>query len=158
MPLGRPPIFTQAIADRICELLREGKSLRSICRLEGMPHRETVLIWASDPKHPAYSSFSVQYACARDDGLDFLAEEVLAIADDGSADTVTRVTEKGNSYEATDQEHIQRSRLRFDARRWYLSKLAPKRYGERLEAQLTGAGGGPITLNIVPVASPDKKD
>ncbi len=41
-------------------------------------------------------------------------------------------------------EHVQRSRLRVDTRKWILSKLAPKRYGDKL--QHTGDGGGPIRV------------
>ncbi len=43
-----------------------------------------------------------------------------------------------------DHEHIQRSRLRVDARKWIAAKLLPKRYGDKL--QHTGDGGGPIRV------------
>lgn len=117
---GRPSIYTQQLADDICKALAEGKSLRSICREEGMPTEATVRMWAADDREGFYS----QYTRARDIGLDCVAEEVFEIADDGS-------------------DH-QRDRLRFDARRWYLSKLAPKRYGDKITQEHTGADGGPI--------------
>lgn len=117
---GRPSIYTAELADTICKALSEGKSLRSICRDEGMPTEATVRMWASDDREGFYS----QYTRARDIGLDCVAEEVFEIADDGS-------------------DH-QRDRLRFDARRWYLSKLAPKRYGDKITQEHTGADGGPI--------------
>jgi len=71
--------------------------------------------------------FAAHYTQARDLGLDTLADQVLDIADAG--------------------EDVIRDRLRFDARRWYLSKLAPKRYGERIHTELTGADGGPVQLD-----------
>lgn len=117
---GRPSIYTAELADTICKALAEGKSLRSICRDEGMPTEATVRMWAADDREGFYS----QYTRARDIGLDCVAEEVFEIADDGS-------------------DH-QRDRLRFDARRWYLSKLAPKRYGDKITQEHTGADGGPI--------------
>ncbi len=117
---GRPSIYTQEIADTICKALAEGKSLRSICREEGMPTEATVRMWAADDREGFYS----QYTRARDIGLDCVAEEVFEIADHGS-------------------DH-QRDRLKFDARRWYLSKLAPKRYGDKITQEHTGADGGPI--------------
>lgn len=117
---GRPSIYTSELADTICKALAEGKSLRSICRDEGMPTEATVRMWAADDREGFYS----QYTRARDIGLDCVAEEVFEIADDGS-------------------DH-QRDRLRFDARRWYLSKLAPKRYGDKITQEHTGADGGPI--------------
>ena len=43
-----------------------------------------------------------------------------------------------------NNEHIQRSRLRVDARKWIAAKLLPKRYGDKL--QHTGDGGGPIRV------------
>jgi len=117
---GRPSIYTAELADTICKALAEGKSLRSICRADGMPTEATVRMWAADDREGFYS----QYTRARDIGLDCVAEEVFEIADDGS-------------------DH-QRDRLRFDARRWYLSKLAPKRYGDKITQEHTGADGGPI--------------
>ena len=62
--------------------------------------------------------FATQYTRARELGLDALADQVLEIADDQTLDPNSR-------------------RIMMDARRWYLSKLAPKRYGERTEHLLT---------------------
>lgn len=73
--------------------------------------------------------FSKRYARAKEDCADYLAAEIIEIADDGRNDT--QVTEDGNVI--TDHDVIARSRLRVDARKWYASKLAPKKYGERLE-------------------------
>lgn len=87
--------------------------------------------------------FAAQYARARDAGLDTLADEVFEIADDGTNDYVEKETKKGKEI-VFDGEHVQRSRLRFDARRWYLSKLAPKKYGERVATEISGPDGGPI--------------
>ncbi len=51
---------------------------------------------------------------------------------------------KGNK--VLDHEHVQRSRLRVDTRKWAAGKLAPKRYGDKL--QHTGEGGGPIRTEV----------
>jgi hypothetical protein len=148
---GRPTIYTDQLAAQICLLLSEGESLRSVCARPEMPSRSAVLDWIA-----ANEAFASQYARARDHGLDVMADEVMEIADDGSGDYVTRFRQDGKEYEAVDQEHIARSRLRFDARRWYLSKLAPKRYGDRIEQQITGTGpGGSINLIINPVKTGD---
>lgn len=58
-----------------------------------------------------------------------MAEEIITIADDSTGDVI--VGEDGN--EQTNHERVARSRLRVDARKWYASKLAPKRYGERVQ-------------------------
>ena len=60
---------------------------------------------------------------------DYLAEEILEIADDGKNDWVER--QDGSA--AVNNEAVQRSRLRVDARKWLMSKLMPKKYGEKLE-------------------------
>lgn len=117
---GRPSLYTPEIAETICDLLAQGVSLRKICKPDDMPHEATVRRWVIDD----YEGFSTQYTRARDIGLDCVADEVFEIADDGA-------------------DH-QRDRLRFDARRWYLSKLAPKRYGDKITQEHTGTDGGPI--------------
>jgi hypothetical protein len=74
-----------------------------------------------------YIEFRHQYARAREAQADFLAEEILQIADDGENDTYA--TENGP---AVNHDVVQRSRLRVDARKWLASKLAPKKYGDKL--------------------------
>jgi hypothetical protein len=59
---------------------------------------------------------------------------------------------KGGATErVVDQEHIGRSRLRVDARKWLASKLKPKKYGEKLSTELTGADGGPVVVKAAPL-------
>ena len=43
-----------------------------------------------------------------------------------------------------NKEHVNRSRLRIDARKWVLARMNAKKYGERVSTELTGANGGPI--------------
>ena len=121
---GRPSIYTQEIADLICNGISEGKSLRSLCVAEDMPSEATVRRWVIDD----HEGFSTQYTRARDIGLDCVADEVFEIADNATGDH-------------------QRDRLRFDARRWYLSKLAPKRYGDKI----AHVGGDPATDHPIQV-------
>lgn len=137
-------MYSEEIAEEICRKLAEGMSLNQICKAENFPAESTVRSWALDD----YKGFSAKYTRARDLGLDALADEVMAIADDGSADMVTRYTEKGSEYQAVDQEHIARSRLRFDARRWYLSKLAPKKYGDRTAVEHSGPDGSKLVIEV----------
>lgn len=115
---GRPTEYTQEIADYICSKLAEGMSLRAICRSDDVPHEATVRGWAVEDRN----GFFTQYTRARDIGLDCMADEVQEIADNKEGD-------------------VARDRLRFDSRRWYLSKMAPKRYGEKL----AHVGGDPAT-------------
>ena len=72
--------------------------------------------------------FSDQYARAREAQADKLAEEALQIADDGRSDTYV----DGDGNVKTDTEVIQRSKLRVDTRKWLASKMAPKKYGDKV--------------------------
>lgn len=130
--MGRPSDFTAEIAQHICEELSEGKSLREICRAEGMPAESTVRSWALDDR----DGFFAQYTRARDIGLDCRADEVFEIADNVDGDAA-------------------RDRLRFDARRWYLSKLAPKKYGDKVQQEVSGPEGGPVeTITRIELVAP----
>lgn len=73
-----------------------------------------------------------RYARAKLAGLERMADEIIEIADDASQDIETRVNASGEEYNATNQEVIARSRLRVDSRKWILSKLVPKKYGDKL--------------------------
>jgi hypothetical protein len=56
-----------------------------------------------------------------------MADEVVDISDDARNDFV----EREDASRVANQEHIQRSRLRVDTRKWLLSKCLPKIYGDR---------------------------
>ncbi len=71
--------------------------------------------------------FRKRYAISREQQAERMAEELLDIADDGSNDT--QVDEKGRRI--VDFDHINRSRLRVDTRKWIASKLLPKKYGDK---------------------------
>lgn len=122
--MGRPSEYSPEIAARICDLLSEGRSVRSVCQVEDMPAPSTVFKWLS--KHP---EFAEQYARAREASIESLADSILEISDDGENDTY--VDDEGMVRTAHDV--IQRSKLRVDSRKWLLSKLAPKKYGDKLD-------------------------
>jgi hypothetical protein len=140
--------YSKEIAVAICEQLAEGKSLRKICAQEGYPHESTVRMWVRDD----YEGFSTQYARAREIGYELLADEILEISDDSSGDV--RITEDGR--EILDSERVARSRLRVDSRKWMLSKMLPKIYGEKLE--LASDPKNPLLAGItVNFVKPDGK-
>lgn len=140
--MGRPTVFSDQIATVILVRIAEGESLRAICRDEGMPDRSTVFRWLADPER---KNFCDQYASAREYQADSLVEETLEIADDGSNDWMERRGEDGQGEGwRVNGEHIQRSRLRVDARKWFASKVAPKKYGDKQTTELTGPDGKPL--------------
>ncbi len=123
---GRPAIFTQDMGNEIARRLSNGESLRAICRDEGMPAESTVRAWALLPEHPFYA----QYTRAREIGYHSMADELLDISDDGSNDWMER---EGRTLE--NGEAIARSRLRVDTRKWMLSRVLPKIYGDKIVHQ-----------------------
>lgn len=137
---GRPSSFTQETADAICERLIEGESLRAICADENMPNAATVCRWLANNE-----PFREQYARAREAQADTLTDEMLDIADDGRNDWVEKKNAEGD---VTGVEYngdaVQRSRLRIDTRKWYASKLAPKKYGEKID--LNHGGGLTVVM------------
>ncbi len=135
---GRPSTFTKKMATSICNQLVKGESLRKICEKPAMPSISTVMRWLGADK-----DFREQYACAREAQADRMAEEILQIADDGKNDKY--IDEHGN--ERTDQDVVARSRLRVDARKWLASKMAPKKYGDKLE--VSGDPAAPVLFERI---------
>lgn len=97
-----------------------------------MPSRSTVHSWIAND----LQGFAAKYANAKEIGLEEIAEEILEIADDTTRDTVH--TDNGPK---ADAEWIARSKLRVDSRKWLLSKLAPKKYGERQALEISNPDG-----------------
>ncbi len=128
-PVGRPSKYTPELASEICARMASGRSLRDVCRDEDMPDISTVIRWLADDEK---AEFRAQYARAREAMADVMAEEVLEISDDGSNDWMLRFDDDGNSTYVLNGEHVQRSRLRVDARKWLLSKVSPRKYGEKI--------------------------
>jgi hypothetical protein len=124
-PKGRPSKFTKALGDEICLRLSEGESLRKICLSDHMPVKSTVFTWLLADK-----VFQDQYARAREMQADAIFDEMLDIADEIGDDTYL----DSNGNERTNNEVVQRSRLRIDTRKWIAGKLRPKVYGDKADA------------------------
>ncbi|QND57401.1 terminase small subunit protein [Mesorhizobium huakuii] len=133
--MARPSEFTNEIATAICERLAEGKSLRSICLADDMPSKTTVLRWLLDPDR---SEFCDQYTRAREIQADIHVDDMVDIADDGSNDFSTKENADGSTYQQVNSEHIQRSRLRVDTRKWVAERMRPKKYGNKVMTELSG--------------------
>ena len=135
-----PTLYTEALGEEICRRLMGRESLLAICKTEGMPAHSTILSWSVKESHP----FAEKYKQARIIGYLALAEELLEIADDGSNDYIEHAKENGVQV-VVDHDHIARSRLRVETRKWVLAKMLPKVYGEKL--QLQGDEKAPIQVN-----------
>lgn len=135
---GRPSVFSDTLAAEICDRLCAGESLRTICRDDHIPACSTVFRWMA-----ANDAFREQYARAREVQADAIFEDILDIADNAQNDWMVRRGEDDAGWVANG-EHIQRSRLRVDARKWMAGKLAPKKYGDKTALELSGKDGAPL--------------
>jgi len=140
---GRPSTYTKKLGDEVCRRLATGRTLRAVARDRNMPPERTVRRWANDD----VEGFFTQYARAREIGYQAMADEIIEIADNGENDWMARQSRDGKERLMLNNEHVQRSKLRVDARKWLLAKALPKLYGDKLEH--AGADGGPLVVNIV---------
>lgn len=143
---GRPPMeFNGEFADILCGVISQSeKSLSTVLKVlakedSTVPSLTTIMGWLRTNQE-----FAQQYARAKEEQADYLAEQMLEIADDSSLDVA--FTEEGKPY--VDREHINRSRLRVDTRKWIASKLKPKKYGDKIEQTLQNPDGSAISLAV----------
>lgn len=129
---GRPSSYSPEIAEEICVRMTtrdsDGKtrSLRSVCLEDDMPIERTVYNWLI-----AHEDFLQMYTRAKDTLADMNAEDILHIAD-----------------KATDANL---ARLQIDARKWWASKVAPKKYGDKI--MHAGHDGEAMTQPVIHVTT-----
>ncbi len=126
--------YSDEVGEAICVRLIEGESLREICEDPDLPSQRTVYRWLA-----AERTFWQLYARAREAQMDRWAEEIVEIADDASNDYIERTGTDGEVERVLDPEAVQRSKLRIDTRKWVMSKLAAKRYGDKVAVDVTGS-------------------
>jgi hypothetical protein len=120
-----PEGYGQETADAICEKLADGKSLRAICKLDGMPTTSTVCKWLSKNQE-----FAEQYARARELQADALFDDCLALAD--------------NEHDKAASD-AQERRLQIDTRKWMAGKLKGK-YSDKVKHVGGDEGDSPIAF------------
>ncbi len=129
---GRPEIYTQELADKVCQRIAEGYSMRTVCVPDDMPAISTLFKWIREKPE-----FSQQYAKATEERTEAMSEDILDIADDGSNDLMT-IQKGSQTYEVENREVTNRSRLRVDTRKWLMSKMKPKKYGDKVDVTSDG--------------------
>ena len=129
---GRPSIYTPELADRICELIAtHPKGLETLCKMyPDLPSPRIIRKWLTEPDK---SDFLHQYEISLSMRADNLFDEIIEIAD--SPQIGETITTKAGEKEITQADMIQHRRLRIDARKWVVSKLLPKKYGDSTQVQ-----------------------
>lgn len=123
-------MYTPEVGNIICLRIAEGESLRSICLDDGMPTKTTVMRWLQEEDK---TDFRDQYTRARESQAEHYLDEIIEIADDCTDDVEAIISsQEGAIGHRIKQSAIQRARLQIDTRKWTMSKLAPKKYGDRM--------------------------
>lgn len=126
--VGRPTKYTPQMAERICELVATTDLgyTRLSDKYDDLPDRITVNIWRRK-----YPEFRAMYAQAKAEQIESIIEELLDIADNASNDYMEYYDKKTGCVSwQLNGEHIQRSRVRIDTRKWLAAKLVPRIYGD----------------------------
>lgn len=137
-----PVYYSDEVAAEVLARLASGETLTKICKDEHMPSRRMIFSWVYRTTSKI-EPFATEYVKARMEALYGIADEMRDIADDASNDW----TVDANGNPIVDREHISRSKLRIDTRKWELSKLLASVFGDKV--QHTGEDGGPMVVNIV---------
>ena len=151
---GRPEdTYSPPLAAEICRRLAEGETLTDVCRDVGIA-RQTVYSWVLDN----HEGFADAYARARHLMALGWADDLDEIARDRRGDFT--VDAEGRT--VPDMEHIMRSRLRIDTRKWLLGKVLPKVYGDKIITEITGKDGGAIEMQATKIdvlaLAPEQRD
>ncbi len=149
---GRPTVYTENLADVICRRLAAGESLNVICKTDKFPAESTVRLWAQS----GVEGFAAKYARARELQADYYAEEIIKLSDTVRVGIRTEVSEDEHGEVTTKEvtgDMVERTRLQIDARKWYASKVAPRKYGDR-QAELLGSSAASIQLVVVQAGAP----
>ena len=120
-------------ANMLADYVSDGTTMVDACKTLGVPLRTAY--WRMERSE----RFREMMEAARAAGYDILANECLAIADDGSGDYVETTDRFGNPKMAVDKEHIQRSKLRIETRVKLLAKWHPHKYGEKIQIEQKSA-------------------
>ena len=141
--MARPTKYTEELGKEICQRIASGETVLSISKDPDMPASSSIYLWLLDENK---KEFSENYAQARMAQADYYFDQLIEIADDKTKDDIDFEREDGSVTSLPNKEHMARSRLRVDTRKWYLSKVLPKKFGDKLDVT---SGDKPIQGNAI---------
>lgn len=126
---GAKPKFTKELFYSICdEIASSDKGLATICK----SHNIGPVTFYNHIKEEGNEELLNIYMRAREMQADFMADQIIEIADFTTKDTI-HVENEAGGYDMPNHEWINRSKLRVEARKWIAAKLKPKKYGDKLD-------------------------
>lgn len=126
MKVGRPTDYNQKIVDKICELLSQGKSLKKICEADEMPDISTVFKWLGK-----FPEFVDKYDIAKQNGLEARELELAELGQEA-----IEMAQKVDS--RSSNAVVAAYKLKADNMKWAMSKLKPKKYGDKVDLTTDG--------------------
>ena len=136
--VGRPSEYTEEMAIKICQDISTGKSLRAVCRDVNRPSIATVYKWMRD-----FPIFLKQYELATSERADYQLEELNDIGQEAIDYAMNESENKNVSAVITAYK------LKADNMKWTMSKIKPKKYGEKLDVMSDGKVLPTPIINIV---------
>ena len=133
--------ITPELFEVILARISEGASVSSVLEPQDMPHRSTFHEYVAKTEGAAD-----KYARACEERETRMFEQIEQIADDARNDFMEAKRKDGSTDIVFDREHVERSKLRIEARKWMLGKMRPKKYGDKLDVE----HGGNLVVNIAP--------
>ncbi len=140
---GRPTKYNKALSEEICSRIAQGESMRSISRDESMPACETLFRWLR-----IHEEFQEQYRTAKEESHHAWYEDIVDISDNQvgvqamtkgeGGEMIPLFNPDGSPVMIVDSPAVAHAKLRVDSRKWALSKLMPKKYGERIHTEHSG--------------------
>ena len=134
--MGRPSTYTEEVGKEVCLRMALGETVVDIQKDECMPSQADIYRWRQI--HP---DFNAAYARAREDQMHTWADEIIALADDGTKDVLRdedgKPVLKADGNPKMYREHIDRARLMIDTRKWLMAKVLPAVFGDRLQMDAT---------------------
>jgi len=125
--MARKSDYTEELALKICSQIANGKSLKKIGEQDDMPTRATIHNWLLDENKYITND--------KGEKVKFFDkyEEAVNIRTENMFDELNEISDIKDELESPS-----RSRLRVDTRKWYLSKVMPKKYGDKLDLTTDG--------------------
>jgi hypothetical protein len=138
----------ETIFQTILNEIESGRALRNILDQKDMPCSITFYKWLDEDEEK-----TAQYARATKIRAERIFEDILLIADDQEEDVIK--LEDGR--EIVNHNKIGRAKLRVDARKWVLSKMDPKKYGDKVDVTSKGEEIKGNIINLGGGTEPEEK-
>ena len=136
--------WASALDEIFAAIATTPKSLESICKeIESAPSARTVYRMLE-----ADEALCQRYTRAKESQLQVLADQLVDLADtDRICEKVT--IKADGSREVVILDQVERTKVQIDTRKWLLSKLNPKKYGDKSTLALTDPDGGPLVVKHI---------